>query len=130
MLAPPLACSGLRDLKVSAGRRPPPFHLDAGRRNVEHLAGLVFREDARDVIVHDDHLIDVSEPLLGEHADRRRAAADAHPLLADAVDDRGGAGFDHDRDAAIDGQFNRPAVREASSASQVTRPSFFEPPVR
>jgi len=45
--------------------------------------------------------------LRGEHADRRRVAADAHALLALAVDDRRLAGFDDDCCAAIDRKLDR-----------------------
>ena len=87
-------------------------------------------EHAGDVVIDDDHLVDLAVPLLGEHADRGRAAADPHALFRDAVDDRRLAGLHDDRGAAVDREFDRLAVAEPSSASQVTRPSFLEPPVR
>ena len=98
--------------------------------NVEQLAGLMLAENAGDVIVDHDDLVDLAVPLLGEHADRRRTAADPHPLFGDAVDDRRLAGLHHDSRAAVDRELDRLAVGRSISASQVTRPSFFEPPVR
>ena len=72
----------------------------------------MFGQDAGDVIVDDDHLIDLVAPLLGEHADRRRAAADPHALLMLAVDDRRLAGLhDHAR-AAVDDKLHAFAVAE------------------
>ena len=56
----------------------PAAHADAGRPHVENAARLMLGQDAGDVIVDDDHFIDMRLPLLGEHADRRRAAADPH----------------------------------------------------
>ena len=125
------ARAGVGDLEVAARRRLAAAHADPGRRHVEELAGLVLGEDAGDVVVDDDDLVDVAEPLLREDADRRRAAADAHALLLDAVDDRRLVGLRRRR-------ARRP--RSASSTgcllpsaiiiSQAMRPSFFEPPVR
>ena len=63
------------------------------------------------VVDHDD-FIDLAVPLLGEHADGRRAAADPHALLGDAVDDRGIAGLHHHGGAAVDRQFDRLAVAQ------------------
>ena len=40
-----------------------------------------------DVIVDHDHIVDMPEPLLGEHADGGRAAADPHQPFLDAIDD-------------------------------------------
>ena len=67
-------------------------------------------ENASDVVVHDHDLIDLAMPLLGEHADRRRAAAHPHALFGNTVDDGRMAGLHHDRGAAVDRQFHRLAV--------------------
>ena len=72
----------------------------------------MLREHAGDVVVDHHHLVGMAEPLRREDADRRRAAADAHPLLLDAVDDRRLVGRDHDRRAAFDLQLDRLAVAE------------------
>ena len=64
------------------------------------------------MVVDDDDLVDLSVPLLGEDADRRRAAADAHPAFLDAVDDRRLAGLDDHGLALVDGQLDRLAVAE------------------
>ncbi len=106
------AGAGIGDLEVAARRRLPAAHLDAGRRHVEELAGLVLGQHAGDVVVDDDDLVDVAEPLLREDADRRRAAADAHALLLDAVDDRRLVGLDDDARAAVDLQLDRLLVAE------------------
>ena len=62
------------------------------------------------MVVDDHHIVDVLEPLLGEHADRRRAAADAHPLFDHAVDRRRRAGLDNEGRAAVDRHLDRLAV--------------------
>ena len=111
-IRPAPARAGLGDLKIAAGRRAPALHLDAGRRNVEHLARLMLRENAGDVIVDDDDLVDVPQPLLGEHADRRRSAANPHPLFSKPVDDRRRAGLDDDGLAAVDRELDRLSVRQ------------------
>jgi hypothetical protein len=103
---------------------------DAGGRHVEQLSGLMLGQNPGDVVVDHHHLVDMPEPLLREHADRGRAAADAHPFLARAVDDR--------RLARLDTIATPPSIcrstacrlHRCKSASQVARPSFFEPPVR
>ena len=76
------------------------------------LAGLVLGDDAGDVVVDDDDLVDEAAPLGGEHADGGRAAADAHPPLGDAVDDGRAAGLDGDGGAVVDGELDRLAVAE------------------
>ena len=81
-VGPAPAAAGFGDAEVAPGRRLRAADADAARRHVEHLPRLVLGEDARDVIVDDDHLVDVRRPLAGEHADRRRAAADPHQPLA------------------------------------------------
>ncbi len=78
----------------------------------EHLAGLMLGEHAGDVVIDHDHLVDLAEPLLGEHADRRRAAADAHALFHRAVDDGRAARLHDDAGAAIDRHLDRLAVAE------------------
>jgi hypothetical protein len=64
------------------------------------------------VVVDDNHLVRQPVPLPGEHADRGRAAADPHPLLGGAIDDRRGAGGDLQLCAIIDREFDRLAVGE------------------
>ncbi len=112
--------AGLGDLEVAARRRLAAAHADAGRRHVEEVAGLVLGQHAGDVIVDDDHLVDVALPLRREDADRRRAAADAHALFRRAVDDRRLVGLHDDRRAAVDLQLDRLALHSASIVSQVT----------
>ena len=69
-------------------------------------------EHAGDVVVDDDHLVDVPEPLLGEDADRRRAAADAHAVLGGAVDDRRATGLDDQLGATLDRELDGALVAE------------------
>ena len=85
---------------------------DAGRTPVEHPPGLVLGDDAGDVVVYDDDFVDEAGPLRGEHADGCRAAADAHPGLGDAVDDRWVAGGDGEAGAAVDAEIDRLAGAE------------------
>ena len=95
------------------------------------LAGLVLGEHAGDVVVDHDDLVDVAEPLLREDADRRRAAADAHALLLDAVDDRRLAGLRRRRARRLRSCSSTGCLLpSAIIISQVMRPSFFVPPVR
>src|SRR6185437_1858459 len=100
------AGAGLGNAEITARRRFVTAHADAGRRDAEEAAGLVFAENAGDVVVDDDHLVDMTVPLLGEHADRRRAAADTHALLAHAVDDGRSAGLNRQRRTAIDAELD------------------------
>ena len=92
---------------------------------------LVLGQHAGDVVVDDDHLVDMAHPLRREDADGGRAAADAHALLGDAVDDRAAC-----RPAPPPSRRRRSPARRprrlqsSSSASQVTTPSFLLPPVR
>ena len=102
----------LGDAEVAAGGRAVALDADAGRLPAEHLAGLVLGDDAGDVVVDDDDLVDEAAPLAREHADRRRAAADPHPLLGDAVDDGRAAGLRDERRAAVDAELDRLAVAE------------------
>jgi hypothetical protein len=55
-----------------------------------------------DVVVDDDHLVDVTEPLLGEDANGGRAAAHAHAHLRPAVNDGRGAGLHDHAVSAVD----------------------------
>ena len=64
------------------------------------------------MIVDDHNLVDVFEPLFGEHADGGRAAAHAHALFQRAVDNRRLGGLDDDGDAVVDGQFPGFAVAQ------------------
>ena len=99
-------------ISSSARRRAASFHLDPGVGNIEQLAGLVFAENPGDVVVYDHDFIYLAMPLLGEHADGRRAATDPHALLGHAVDDRWIAGLHHHGRAAVDRQLYRLAVAE------------------
>ena len=78
------------NLEVTPRRRAPPAHPDAGRFHVEDAPRLMFGEDAGDMIIDDDDFIDMRLPLLGEHADRRRTAADPHAGFLNTVDHRRG----------------------------------------
>src|ERR1700729_978001 len=69
-------------------------------------------EHAGNVIVDHHYLIDMPEPLFGEDADGRRAAAHAHALLLDAVHDRRSTGADHEARTAVNSQFDRLLVAE------------------
>ena len=112
------ARAGIGDLEIAARRRFAAAHADAGRRHVEEAAGLVLGQHAGDVVVDDDHLVDMAVPLLGEDADRRRAAADAHALLAHAVDDRRLARPHDDRRAAVDRELDRAPCCTAPASSR------------
>ena len=72
----------------------------------------MFGNDARYVIVHDDHFVDEPIPLRGEHADGRGPATDPHAVLHGPVDDGRPAGFDGDRRTIVDYQFHRFLVAE------------------
>ena len=102
----------LGHLEVAARRRLAAAHPDAGGFHVEELAGLVLGQHAGDVVVDHDHFVAVVEPLLREDADRGRATAHAHALLALAIDHRRLAGLHDDGGAAIDGEFDRALVGE------------------
>ena len=95
------------------------------RRHVEAAAGLVLGQHAGDVVVDHDHLVDLAVPLLGEDADRGRAAADPHALLGLAVDDRapGRPGRRRVLPPSIASSTGSPP-QSASSISQVTLPAF------
>src|SRR5438876_8583157 len=81
------AASGLGDLEVAARSRAAALQFYARGGDAEHLACLMFGQHTGDVIVDDHDLVDEPEPLLAEHADRRRAAAGAHAQFGDAVHD-------------------------------------------
>jgi hypothetical protein len=55
-----------------------------------------------DVVVHHHHLVDQPVPLLGEHADGRRAAAHPHPLFRTPLTTGGLPGLDDDGGALVD----------------------------
>ena len=97
----------LGDAEIAAGSGAPTLHLDSRWDNAEQFASLMLGEDAGDVVVDHDDLVNFVEPLLGEHADRGRAAADAHAFFADAIHDRGLAGLNQDGCAAVDRKFDR-----------------------
>src|SRR5690606_19607745 len=104
--------AGFGDLEIAAGGRAPAKDLDARILPAEHLAGLMFRHDAGDVVVHHDNLVNQSPPLGGEHADGGRTTTDAHAMFLLAVDDGRRAGLDHDRRAAIDRELDRLPVAQ------------------
>src|SRR5690606_11651558 len=106
------AGTGAGNLEIAAWRRLAAADADARRRNVEAAAGLVFAEHAGDVVVDHDHFVDVPEPLPREDSDRRRAAADAHALLVDAVDARHAPGLDGQLRAALDLEIDGLAIAE------------------
>jgi hypothetical protein len=83
-------------------------------RMSRYLPCLMFGEHAGDVIVHDHDLIEQPEPLLRENADGRRAAADAHPGLALAVDDGRRPRLNHQLRAAIDRKIYRLFITQRS----------------
>jgi hypothetical protein len=103
--------------------------LDAGRAHARAPAGLVFGQHAGDVVVDDDHLIDMAQPLLREDADRGGAAADAHALLALAVDDGRMAGL-HDDARPPSMVVPRPRRLQSFSSVAGDAPSRLVPPVR
>src|SRR5579862_970852 len=72
----------------------------------------MFGENAGDVVVDDNHVVDFAEPLLGKHADGGRAATNAHALFADSIDDRRLAGLHDDGGAFVDREFDGLAVAE------------------
>ncbi len=76
------------------------------------LPGLVFREDAGDVIVDDDDVVYFAKPLLGEHPDRSRAAADAHALFANVVDDGWLAGLHNHGRTLVHGELDRFSIAQ------------------
>jgi hypothetical protein len=75
-------------------------------------AGLVLGEHAGDVVVDHHHLVGHAGELARENAHGRRAAAHAHALLFDAVDDGCPAGLDDERGAAVDGALHRLLVAQ------------------
>jgi hypothetical protein len=78
----------------------------------QEFAGLMFGEDAGNVIVHHHDIVDLAEPLPGEHADGGRAAAHPHALFLHTIDDGRQARLDKDSRAVIDGELDGPAVAE------------------
>ena len=104
--------AGIGDLEVAAGGGAAAADADAGGAHAEKLAGLVFGEHAGDVVIDDDHLIGMAEPLAGENADGGTAAADAHAGFGRAIDHRGGAGLDAHGGTTVDGEIHRRTVGE------------------
>ena len=102
----------LGHLEVAARRRAAAAHADAGRLHVEEGTALMLAQHAGDVVVDHDHLVDMVLPLRREHADGRRAAAHPHALLERAVHDRRPVGLNHDRRAAVDGEFDGLAIAQ------------------
>src|SRR5580704_12228086 len=83
--APPGA--GFGHLKISAGRRTASLDPDACFRDAEEFPRLMFGKHAGDVVVDHYDLVDLPEPLLGEHSDGRRPATHPHPLFPNAIND-------------------------------------------
>ncbi|OIQ69632.1 hypothetical protein GALL_487650 [mine drainage metagenome] len=69
-------------------------------------------DDAGDVIVNHHHLIDQPHPLRREHPDGGRAAANPHPRLGLAVNNRRAPRLHHNGCAAVDSQLDRFAIAE------------------
>ncbi len=63
------ARAGFCDLEIAARRGAATVDLDAGRLPTDHLAHLMFRHDAGDVIVDHDDIVHQTFPLGREHAD-------------------------------------------------------------
>ena len=106
--APPRTRIG--DLEVAAGGGFSAPNPNACRRDVETFAGLMFAQDPRDVIVHDDNLVAETLPLLRKDADGRRPAADPHALLRHPVDNRRAPGLQHNRGSPVDRYLLSPLV--------------------
>ena len=99
-------------MEIPAGRRAATLHLDAGVHRAEQFAGLMLGNHAGDVIVDHDDLIDFAVPLFGEHADRSRAAADAHAFLSLTVDDRRLARLNDHAGPAVDIQLDSLSIAQ------------------
>ena len=100
------------DLEIASGRRFAAAHPDAGRLHVKELARLMLAKYAGDMVVDDDHLVGMAVPLLGEHADGGRAAADPHAFFHHIVDPRRLARLQQHLRAALDLQFGRLLVAQ------------------
>ena len=101
--------SRLRNLKIPAWGRTPPFDLDSCLRHAQQFSCLVLGKHARDVIV-DHHLIDFAIPLLGEHPDGCGATAHPHALFEHVVDHGRLSRLHDDSSAFIDLQLHSFAV--------------------
>src|SRR5690242_2588213 len=64
------------------------------------------------MVIDHDNLVDLAVPLLGEHANCRRATADPHSLFGHAIYDWRPAGLHYNGRAAIDLEFHRLAIGE------------------
>src|SRR5271155_3146905 len=82
----------------------------------------MLRKNSGDVVIDHDYLVDFAVPLLGEHADGGRAAADAHPLFSSAVDCGRLARLDNHDCAFIDCEFHRLAVAQVQQSLAGHRP--------
>src|SRR6266852_833053 len=58
--------------KVAARRGTPPLHLDTSLGDAQQLSRLVLGENAGDVVVNHDYLVNLAKPLFGKHADGGR----------------------------------------------------------
>ena len=76
----------------------------------------MFGQDTGDVIVDNHHFIDLVAPLLGEHADRRRAAADPHALLMLAVNNGRLPGLHDQARAAVHDKLDSLAVAQVEES--------------
>ena len=124
------AGAGLGDAEVAAGGRAVAPDADAGRLPAEHLAGLVLGDDAGDVVVDDDDLVDEAAPLAANmpmvaepQPTRMRCSVTpstigGRPAWATSVAPPSTASSTGSR------------LQSARRAAQVARPSAFEPPVR
>ena len=102
----------LGDLEIASRRGFAPVDPDSGLGPADHFAGLMLRDHAGDVIIDNNHFVDQTAPLRGEHADGGRATAHPHAALENAVDDRRLARLNHDRAAVINRQFDGFAIAE------------------
>ena len=100
------------DLEVSSRCGSASTHANTSRWHVQDLAGLMFGKDPRDVVVDYNDLVSLTVPLLGKDADRRRTAADTHPLLFNPVDHRRLARLHDQAGAVVDRQFDRLLVAQ------------------
>ena len=65
---------------------------------------------AGNMIIDDNHFIDMAEPLLGKHAHGGRTATNAHTRFLCAINNRRLASLHHHARAAIDAKFYRLAI--------------------
>ena len=89
-----------------------PLHLDSGLGDAEQLSCLMLGQNAGDVVVDYNHLIDFAKPLLGEHPDGGRAAAHPHAFFLRAINHRWLARLHDHCGAFINRKFHRLAIAQ------------------